>query len=96
MRRGGVEEMQERTLTSEIEIRGEDVFGLFAGRRGVWDMLPIPQHPRQMGGLQTMPERVTHDTHLDAVVASHDSQETGQADTCSEQAECRTAEALNQ
>jgi hypothetical protein len=30
MRRGCVEEMQERTVTSEIEIRGKDVFGLFA------------------------------------------------------------------
>jgi hypothetical protein len=43
MRRGGVEEMQERTVTSEIEIRGEDMFGLFASRRGLWDMWPIPQ-----------------------------------------------------
>jgi hypothetical protein len=88
--------MQERTVTSEIEIRGEDVFGFFAGRRGVWDMLPIPQYPRQMGGLQTTPERVAYDARLDTVVASHDSQETGQEDTRSEQAECRTAEALNE
>jgi hypothetical protein len=96
MRRGGVEEMQERTVTSEIEIRGEDVFGLVAGWRRVWDMLPIPQHPCQMGGFQTTPERVTYDTRLDPVVASHNSQETGQEDTRGEQAECRTAEALNE
>ena len=36
--------MQERTVTSEIEICGKDVFGLFAGLRGVRDMLPIPQY----------------------------------------------------
>jgi len=41
MRRSRIEEMQERTVTSEIEIRGKDVLGLFAGLRGVWDMLPI-------------------------------------------------------
>ena len=67
MRRGGVEEMQERTVASEIEIRGKDVLGLFAGLRGVWDMLPIPQYPRQMGGLQPTPERVAYDACLDAV-----------------------------
>src|SRR5262245_36181396 len=87
--------MQERTVTGEIEIRGKDVFGLFAGLGGVWDMLPIPQHPRQMGCLQTTPERVAHDTCLEAVVESHDSQKTGEKDTRSEQAEGRTAEALN-
>jgi hypothetical protein len=84
MRRGRIEEMHERTVTSEIEIRGEDVLGLFAGRRGVWDMLPIPQYPRQVGSLQTTPERIAHDAGLDAVVESHDSQETGQEDTGSE------------
>jgi hypothetical protein len=88
--------MQERTITREIEIRGEDVFGLFTGRQSLWDMLPIPQYPCQMGGLQTTPERVAYDACLDAVVARHDRQETGQADTRSEQAECRTAEALNE
>jgi hypothetical protein len=59
-------------------------------------MLPIAQYPRQMGGLQTTPERVAHDARLDAVVERHDCQETSQADTRSEQAECRTAEALNE
>src|SRR5215475_5976702 len=87
--------MQERTVASEIEIRGKDVLGLFAGLRGMWDMLPIPQHPRQMGGLQPTPERVAYDACLDAVVESHDNQETGKEDTCREQAERRTAEALN-
>ena len=48
-----------------------------------------------MGCLQTTPERVAHDACLNAVVESHDGQETGQKDTRSEQAECRTAEALN-
>src|SRR5262245_46843463 len=41
LRRGGVKEMQERTVTGEIEVRGKDVFGLFTDLRGVWDMLPI-------------------------------------------------------
>ena len=95
MRCGRVEEMQERTVTSEIEIRGKDVFGIFAGLRGVRDMLPIPQYPRQMDCLQTTPDSVAHDACLNAVVESHDGQETGQKDTRSEQAECRTAEALN-
>jgi hypothetical protein len=49
-----------------------------------------------MGRLQTTPERVAHDACLNAVVASHESQETGQEDTCSEQAESRTAEALHE
>src|SRR5919109_4403541 len=96
MRRSCVEEMQERTVTSEIEIRGKDVLGLFADLRSVRNMLPIPQHPRQMGGFQTTPERVAHDACLNAVVESHDNQETGQKDPRSEQAECRTAEALNE
>jgi hypothetical protein len=96
VRRGRVEEMQERTVTGEVEVRGKDVLGLFAGLRGAWDMLPIPQYPRQMGGLQTTPERVAHDAGLDAVMESHDSQETGQQDTRSEQAESCTAEALNE
>ena len=87
--------MQERTVASESEIRGKDVLGLFAGLRGMWDMLPIPQHPRQMGGLQPTPEHVAHDACLEAVVESHDGQETGQKDTCREQAERGTAEALN-
>ena len=59
-------------------------------------MLPIPQHPRQMGGRQPTPERIAHDASLDAVVESHGNQETGQKDTRSEHAECRTAEALNE
>src|SRR5215475_1280250 len=96
MRRSRVEEMQERTVTRDIEVRGKDVFGLFAGLRGVRDMLPIAQHPRQMGCLQTTPERVAHDACLDTVMESHDNQETGQKDTRSEQAEDRTAEALNE
>jgi hypothetical protein len=87
--------MQERTVTSEIEVRGKDVFGLFAGLRGVRDMLPIPPHPRQMGCLQTTPDRVAHDACLDTVMESRDNQETGKEDTRSEQAKCRTAEALN-
>jgi hypothetical protein len=58
-------------------------------------MLPIPQYPRQMCCLQPTPQRVAHDAYLDAVVESHGNQETGQQDTRSEQAECRTAEALN-
>jgi hypothetical protein len=96
MRRGRVEEMQERTITSDIQVRGKDVLGFFADLRGVWDMLPIPQHPRQMGCLQTTPDRVAHDACLDAVVESQDNQETGKEDTRSAQAECRTAEALNE
>jgi hypothetical protein len=96
MRRGGIEEMQERTVTREIEIRGEDVFGLFAGWRGVRDMLPIPRYPCQMGGLQTTPERGAHDAGLDAVVARHGNQEAGQEDPRSEQTEGRTAEAFNE
>jgi hypothetical protein len=96
MRRGCVEEMQKRTVASEIEIRGKDMLGLFVGLRGTWDMWPIPQYPRQMGGLQPTPERIAHDACLDAVVESHGNQETGQKDTRSEQAECRTAEALNE
>src|SRR2546427_1962912 len=95
MRRGGVEEMQERTVASEIEVRGKDVFGLFAGLRCVRYTLPIPQHPRQMGGLQTTPDGVAHGAGLDAVMESHDNQKTSQKDTRSEQAKCRTAEALN-
>jgi hypothetical protein len=96
MRRGRVEEMQERTITSDIKVRGKDVLGLFADLRGVWDMLPIAQHPRQMGGLQTTPDRVAHDACLDAVVENQDNQETSKEDTRSEQAECRTAEALHE
>jgi hypothetical protein len=96
MRRGGIEEMQDRTVTSKVEIRGKDVLGLFSELRGVWDMCPIPQHPRQMGRLQTTPERVAHDACLNAIVESYEGQKTGQEDTCSEQAECRTAEALNE
>src|SRR4029434_3209689 len=96
MRRSCVEEMQERTVTRDIEVRGKDVSGLFAGLRGVRDMLPIAQHSRQVVCLQTPPERVAHDSCLDTVMKSHDNQETGQKDTCSEQAEDRTAEALNE
>src|SRR5215470_14666736 len=96
MRRSCVEEMQERTVTSDIEVRGKDVFGLFAGLRGAGDMLPIAPHPRQMGCLQTTPERVAHAACLDAVMKGHDNQETGQKDTRSEQAEDRTAEAVNE
>src|SRR5438874_2446935 len=66
MRRGGVEEMQERTVASEIEVRGKDVFGLFAGLRCVRYTLPIPQHPRQMGGLQTTPDGVEHGAQVTA------------------------------
>src|SRR5215475_159924 len=88
--------MQERTVTSDIEVSGKDVFGLFAGLRGVRDMLPIAPHSRQMVCLQTTPERVAHAACLDAVMKSHDNQETGQKDTRSEQAEDRTAEALNE
>ena len=88
--------MQERTVASEIEIRGKDVLGLFVGLRGVWDMYPIPQHPCQMGCFQTTPDRVAYDACLEAVMERHDGQETGQEDTRSEQAECRTAEALHE
>jgi hypothetical protein len=59
-------------------------------------MLPIPQYSRQMGCLQTTPERVAHAACLDAVMKSHDNQETSHKDTRSEQAEDRTAEALNE
>src|SRR5262249_38726092 len=96
MRRGCVEEMQERTVASEIEICGKDVLELFSNLKGVWDMLPIPQYPRQMGSLQTTPERVAHDACLEAVVGSHHKQKNGEEDPCSEQAQCRTAEALNE
>jgi hypothetical protein len=96
MRRGCIEEMQKRTVANEIEIRGKNVLGLFVSLRSVRDMWPIPQYPRQMGGLQPTPECVAHDACLDAVVESHGNQETGQKDTRSEQAECRTTEALNE
>jgi hypothetical protein len=46
--------------------------------------------------LQTTPERVAYDACLDAVVESHDNQETDQKAARSEQAEDRTAEALNE
>ena len=49
-----------------------------------------------MGGLQTTPDRVAHDACLKAVMESYDNQETGKEDTRSAQAECRTAEALNE
>ena len=51
MRRGGVEEMQERTCTSEIEIRSKDMLGIFLGLRGMRDLSPISQYPCQMGCL---------------------------------------------
>ena len=59
-------------------------------------MWPIAQYPSQMGGLQTTPERVAHDAGLHAAVESRDGQETDQKDTCSEQAEGCTTEALNE
>ena len=79
MRCSRVEEMQERTVTSEIEIRGKDVFGLFAGPRGVRRQAANPAVPAP-DGFQTI-ERVAHDACLNAVVESHDGQETGQEDT---------------
>jgi hypothetical protein len=96
MRRGGINELQERTVTGEIQIRGKDMFGLFAARRVVWDGRPIAPHPCQMGGLQPTPERVAHDACLQAVVESHDGQEASQEDTGGEQPKGCAPEALNE
>src|SRR6266446_1458302 len=87
--------MQERTLTSEIEIGGKDVLGLFECRRRMGNVGPISEQPGDMGGLEVTPERVAQDTCLDPVMASHHAQEASNQDTSSEQAKGRTAEALD-
>ena len=95
MRRGRVEQMQQRTRPSEIEIRGKDMCRLFWGLRGVWEVFPIPPQPCDMRPLDVPPERVAYDACLDAVMESHNSQEADNKDASSEQAERRTAKALD-
>ena len=59
------------------------------------DLSPIPYYPRQMGCLQATPDRVAYHTCFEAIVERHDDQENGKKDSGSEQADCRTIQALN-